>query len=470
MRKPLALLVAATGAACLTGCARFESRPLSAVETAARFEDRSLADPGLRVYLEKQLGHPLPSWPLNKWDYPTLTLVAFYFSPDLQVALAQANVADAAGKTAAGRPNPTVSVQPGYDFNPAAGANPWIPLGTLDVPIETAGKRGYRMATASHLSQAARLRVLGVAWQVRSALGAGLLEYASTRQRAELLGKQLALQERVLQLLQERFEAGAVARSELTPMRLTMARTSSDLAEAARQAAAARVRVAESLGLPARAIEKADLDFPLDVDAEAGKELTSVEARQQALLGRSDILASLADYAASQTALQLEIAKQYPDLHLGNIYQFDQGEHKWNIGLTFDLPILNRNQGPIEEAKAKREEAAARFLALQSSVISMIDLALATRTASLDQLTRQEQLTRLARESLTSSQALFDAGALDNLDLSNAQVEASAAQLSYLEAQVRARQAVAQLEEAIQRPLLGWPDFMGGQARAQHQP
>ena len=41
-----------------------------------------------------------------------------------------------------------------------------------------------------------------------------------------------------------------------------------------------------------------------------------------------------------------------PDVHLNPGYQFDQGDNKWSIGLTFDLPILNQNQGPIAEAKA----------------------------------------------------------------------------------------------------------------------
>ena len=59
---------------------------------------------------------------------------------------------------------------------------------------------------------------------------------------------------------------------------------------------------------------------------------------------------ALADYAASQSALQLEIAKQYPDLHLGPGYELDQTDNKWSLGISLDLPILNHNQGPVAEA------------------------------------------------------------------------------------------------------------------------
>src|SRR5205085_2292763 len=92
--------------------------------------------------------------------------------------------------------------------------------------------------------------------------------------------------------------------------------------------------------------------------------------RRELLLTRPDILASLAEYAASQSALQLEIAKQYPDIHLSPGYEFDQGDNKWSLGVGITLPIFNRNQGAIREAIAKRSEAAANFATLQAHAIN----------------------------------------------------------------------------------------------------
>ena len=56
-------------------------------------------------------------------------------------------------------------------------------------------------------------------------------------------------------------------------------------------------------------------------------------------MGRADIRAAIADYEASQSALQLELAKQYPDVHLNPGFQWDQGESKWQLGLTVDRRI-----------------------------------------------------------------------------------------------------------------------------------
>ena len=87
------------------------------------------------------------------------------------------------------------------------------------------------------------------------------------------------------------------------------------------------------------------------------RDLTEPEVRRQALLNRADVRGALAEYAASQSALQLEIANQYPDVHLGPGYGWNTGnagDNEWTLGVTLDLPVLNHNQGPVAEAKAKR--------------------------------------------------------------------------------------------------------------------
>ncbi len=451
-------VAAGLAALALTGCARFEPRPLAPAQTAADLDQRRLDSPALKAFLEENLKRPLPEWPPAQWDEPMLTLAAFYFHPSLDVARAQWAVAQAGIKTAAARPNPTLTVGPGGSLNPI-GTTPWEPFANLSIPLETAGKRGYRMAQASHLSEAARLNIASAAWRVLSNLRLSLLDYAAARQRAAVLQGQLHLQEQIVGLLEDRLRVGAVARMDLTVSRLALTRAEADDADAARQAAEGRVRVAEALGLPLKGIEGAEFSFPLAVVPEAGGDLTSAEARRRALLGRADILSALAEYAASQSALQLELAKQYPDVRLNPGYMFDEGEHKWSLGIGVDLPVLNQNQGPIAEAKARREEVAARFAALQAMVIAELDGALAARAAALEQLRRQARLTELAREQLAAAEALFKAGAADKLELASAQLEAAATGLVFLDAQVKARQAIAQLEDAIQRPLGSWPSL-----------
>jgi outer membrane protein TolC len=176
--------------------------------------------------------------------------------------------------------------------------------------------------------------------------------------------------------------------------------------------------------------------------------------RREALLERADVLAALAEYAASQSALQLEIARQYPDLRIGPGYEYDQGLNKWAvIGVSIELPVLNRNQGPIGEAEARRTEVAARFTALQASVIDEIDRALANRAAAQKALDRAEALFEAERRRHRSTTQAFEAGAVDRLALLTSDVTAIQAEQIYLDARIRVQQAVGDLEAAVQPPL-----------------
>ena len=436
----------------LSGCARFEPRPLAPADTAARLEERGLASPALRSFLEQNLRRDLAAWPSESWDFEMLTLAALYYHPSLDVARAQWAVARGGETTAAQRPNPTLNVTPGYNTTTFA-SSPWFPLTMLDMTFETAGKRGYRRARSAQLSEAARLNIATVAWQVRSNLRASLLDFLAAGKREELLARQLALQEQIVTRLDQQAQAGAIAASESALVRIALVKGKLDLAGAQSQRVEARARVAEAIGVPLRALDEVKLAFDWPKEPRAADDLTSMEVRRTALQSRADILGALAEYAAAQAALQLEIAKQYPDIHLQPGYQFDQGDNKWSLGLTVELPVFNQNQGPIAEAKARRTESAARFNALQSKVLAEIERAVEVFRLSASNSLALRALADAQTKRRESVAAQAAAGATDSLELANVRVETAAVEAVRLEAQIRLQQAFGALEDAVQRPL-----------------
>ncbi len=438
----------------LAGCADFENKPLSPKQTAAEFEGRTLAAPGLKKFLETNLHHAIAAWPPVSLDFETLTLVAFYYHPSLDVARADWAAASAGVHTANEVPNPTAGVSLLHEPVPDAPA-PWIPALMFDIPIETAGKRGLRTDQAKHLSESARLNIASAAWQVRSRVRSTLLDFVSGRQRVECLQHQVELQQNITRRFESQLQAGAVARMEVTNARIALTRARADLADAQRQSAATRVNVAEALGLPATALDGVSLTFDL-ARLEDSHRLTSSQARETALLRRPDILGALAEYAASQSALQLEVAKQYPDIHLTPGYSWNAGntgDHDWLIGITSLVPMFNQHTGPIAEAAAHRDALAARFLALQARVIADIDRAMATLRACENNVTVLGQLAAERETRRRSMEAQFKAGAVDRLEVLNATLELAAARLAQLDAQAQAQQAFGALEDALQSPL-----------------
>ena len=437
----------------LAGCARFQSQPISPAQTATRLDSRTLDNPDLKRFLQRNLHREWTNWPASSWDFDMLTLAAFYYHPSLEVARADWRVAAGGIKTAGEWLNPTATWS--LIHEPVPGANPWIPGLVLDLPIETAGKRRIRTDQARHLSESARFNVATAAWQVRSQVRASVLDFVAARERVELLQHQAVLRQDFVARLQQELQAGAISSVELNAARLALIRSRADLTDAQRLLAEARPQLAGALGLQASTLEGVDVRFDFTPPATA-EALTASQARRVALLGRADILGALADYAAAQSALQLEVAKQWPDIHLAPGYYWNAGsagENDWQIGATVELPLLNQHKGAIAEATARREASAARFLALQSKVMTDIDIAVASFRAGQANLAAiQELATAQAAQERTIKEQL-QAGAVDRLELLTADVELNAADLTRLDAQVKLQQALGALEEAVQRPL-----------------
>ena len=332
------------------GCVRFQPQPLSPDQTMAEFNARSLTNARLEAFLETN--HVSSSPAERSWDLNALTLVAYYYHPDLPVTRAQLAGTEAAQRTAGERPNPSVTVTPGFDPSIPGNPSPWVVPLTFDVPIETAGKRGRRIAQARHLSEAARWNLVGTAWQIRSRVRSSLVNLYAAGQTRFLLAEQEAAQSNVVRLLEGQLAAGGVAAVEVTQRRIAMNTTRLARQEAFRQYQQTRTQLASALGLPPHALDGAQFSFR-GLDGFPG-EVSASEVRRQALSNRADVRASLAAYAASQSALQLEIAKQYPDVRLGPGFIWNAGsagDSEWQLGLTVTLPILNQNQAPLARRK-----------------------------------------------------------------------------------------------------------------------
>jgi cobalt-zinc-cadmium efflux system outer membrane protein len=436
----------------LMGCASYQPKPIVSSDAMAAFEARTFDSPSLKNFIQKNSEDKTRIWPLTAWDLNLLTLAALYYSPDLDVARAQWGVVKAGGATAEMIPNPGLGLvtQPA---NTVSGISSW-PLGwNLDIPIEIAGKRGYRIKQSKQFSQAALFNLYGSAWRVRSRLKAALIELYQAQENGTWLKKQEASRSEMATLLERRFAEGAISFPETTQARITLAQSRLALQEAQKRQELALAQLAAAIGLPASSLKGVNLSFTGLTDVPRQENLPSSEARRQALLNRTDIRAALAEYEASQTALQLEIAKQYPDIHLGPAYLWDQGVRKWQVGVSFSLPIFNRNEGPIAEAEARREEAAAKFDALQARAINEVDSAWVSYQASTQQLTMADVLLQAQQKHQRSIVAEFNIGESDRLALSGGQLELIIAEQARLDAQVKVMQSLGLLEDAIQRPL-----------------
>ncbi|HNY28289.1 MAG TPA: TolC family protein [Candidatus Sumerlaeota bacterium] len=439
------LLVLATA-----GCARFQDRPLSASRNLEAFETRTLDREDLKTYLQATV--PVSEWPPKTWNLTELTLAAFFFNPDLDVARAQLVTSKGGEKAAGERPNPTLSVKPSFNSTTPASSSisPWILENALDIPIETAGKRGYRIAEAQELSESARLKIATAAWLVRSHVRQALLDLYTARETETQLNHQQTIQADNVRLLEQQQTAGEVSPFEVSQARIPLNATRLAVGDAQKKQAQARAQLATAIGIPLQALEGRDFSF--DAFEKIPQNLPEAQTRRLALLSRPDILAALAEYQASQSALQLEIAKQYPDLNIGPGYAYDQSENKWALGISLTLPVFNQNQGAIATAEGRRAEAEARFNALQTSVTGQIEQAETNFQSSLKKLKTAQSLTEELKKKAENTRKQFEAGEILKLEVATADLEVSTNVLAELSARIEVLQALGQIEDALQQP------------------
>lgn len=454
-RAAVIIRLLALGAGALCGCAVYHPAPLEPARLLQQFEDRSLSNPGLCAYLKTNLGERLSSCP-QEWDLATLTLVGFYYSPDITVAGARFEQARAAVITASARPNPTLSIGPQYSTRAIPSVVPWgIGMFHLDVLIETAGKRGYRIAAAERQAEAAQFQLGESAWKVRAGIRKAFLDYLIAIREESLSAEEVEALGQTAVLMSQRVTAGEASQPELSFAESVLQQARVRAAQAAARVPEARNALGVALGVPVEALQGVRLSW---AGLERPPEQTSLSPRtiqRLALMNRIDLRSQLAQYAAADETLKLEIAKQYPDITIGSGYAWDGGDNIFELGPSIVLPVFSQNQGPIAEAQTRRKELRAQFLALQENIIGQARGALERYRGALRALDAARQAESFQSRRLEQTQRAFSVGEVDALFLSQNRLQELATRDALLTTLGNAQGALGVLEDSVQRPLDG---------------
>ena len=435
----------------ITGCYHYKAQPLLPPVLEHQYRSRSLIDAGLREFMDAQpVGKPA-SWPLSELNLETLTNVAFYFHPDLDAARARIATAESAVITASMKPNPTVNGSAGYTD---AGPAPFVLRFGLDWPIETAGKRGYRTERANHLTEAARISLGETAWQVRSRVRNALLEHLLALRELALLRREIAIRREAVGIYEKRLAVGEASRPEVDTSRTALTLLQVSMQRAIGAEKEMRAALEASVGLAPGVLEGVGIAWS-SLDQPPAEERVPIRNVQRAgLLNRLDIQRLLAEYAASESALQLEAARQYPDIRIAPGYSFGDGNNSYFVGPAFVLPLRDRGKGTIAEAEARRADIAARFLAQQATAIDQMERALIRYRAAWAELRDADSLVKnLLEDREPRMQRQLQAGEADRLALVSVRVDGVVAGRTRLSALRAAQSALGALEDAVQFPL-----------------
>ena len=358
----------------------------------------------------------------------------------------------AAKITAGQRPNPTASVTPTLDYT---FTSPWALAFGLSVPIETADKRELRIQTAQKQAKSGEYKIIGAAWTVRNRLVNALIDYYAATESKALYQQQVALQKPIVDIFEQRLSTGQMLTPNASQTFITYRQTVLAEKNADKQQAEAFASIASAIGVSTEALRNIHIDTSTIAAIRKQDDMVSDVAREDILKHHSQLMAALADYQAAHSALQLEIAKQTPDINLGPGYEWSKDGSIYTLGLSVTLPVFNNNEGPIAEAEAKRQEAAKRFNALQVDVIGKIELAQASYKASRATLKTADQLVEAQKIKSGQLNSQLGTGEASKLPSLLAQSEITTAAIARLDAMVQLLKAKAALETALEQPLFG---------------
>ncbi len=362
------------------------------------------------------------------------------------IRAAEAEVEEARGRLVAARTypyNPEIELE-GADRDGPGGSTTDRGV-TLSQQIEIAGQRGKRVARSEADQAAAARRLERRRQEVRADVERAFALALGSRDLMEVAASDLALTRNLLDFQRRRLEAGAVSQLELNLARAAAGRAERRLQEVKAERAAARTRLAEAAGLdPARP------PLPVGSLPAAPTEIAALDRLVATALARRPDLDSLRhEEERARRQLKVERSLAVPDLRLGAFGSREEGDDIAGIGLSLAIPLFNRNQGGIVEARSALDRTGAETRKAELAVRQEVTEArarLEAATAAVGALS--ELVVGTLEESLDLLQRSMEAGKVGAVDVLVLRRELIEGQREYVEAAVEAWVARVDLELA----------------------
>lgn len=437
----------------LAACASYQPAPLDPAASAQRFNSRRLDSPEVRAHIIELLPQTAADpWPPPAWDRAELLAAALLLNPKLAVARAQVEAAIAHETTAGQTPNPELTLQSEYARDEP---HPWLYGFSLDLLLRSPTRRQLDVDLARFETSAARWQLMDSAWAVRRSLVAASSDRQAAMQRLMLLDRLAAAQDRLIAFEQQRVAAGEDAADELLTASQARIEIEQQRAQARSDAAAALAALAAAIGVAPAALDEVALTWADWGGPQPASPAMLQSSSEQALRARSDLAAAIDDYAAAETRLHQAVVRQYPQFQLSPGYYWDHGIAKFPFDVGFTLPLFNRSEGEIAEARAARELAAQRMLALQAEIIGNIAAAERGERVALASVEAAERGLDAARRQRDNSALSLRLGGIAATEDTAAEILALRSELEVVQMRAQLQAARNTLEDALHAPLSG---------------
>ncbi|MCS7303257.1 MAG: TolC family protein [Candidatus Kapabacteria bacterium] len=166
---------------------------------------------------------------------------------------------------------------------------------------------------------------------------------------------------------------------------------------------------------------------------------------ERALLHRADYRLAVATVLAAEANVQLQDALGIPNPDVGIIATQQQNVPFVGVGITYPLPLVNRNQGERQKARIAVEQARADQQRLRAQIVAEVTVAYEQYQTARAALTQAQTVLAKAGDVLSTIQLAYLKGATLIVDLLDAQRSWYETQRSYYDALADYGRAAIQL-------------------------
>jgi outer membrane protein TolC len=430
--------LAAVAAAAACACATYRARPLDLASHRASWEARTPVG-GRFEPLQAPEGDSRPATDgafdlRNGLSLGEGEATAMMYNASLRVARMRAAETSAAARHAGRWEDPVFGFE--GERIVSGVADPWVLGASLAMTLPFSGRLDAEKREACAAERAAIAGVIADEWALRMRVRAVWLKWSfealrteTTRRLLESLGGILATASRLEQ-------AGELSRIEARLLRAEEASRKIELAAGESRVRDLELELRSLLGLvptaPVRFVPVTDLGPRPPVDVTRNPRMLALRAA----------------YAVAEESLRREIRKQYPDLTIAPGAKTDEGDERVTLGLDLPLPLWNRNQKAIAEARARRETARVEYeTAYEGLVANVASADLALETAAAERAEIESTLVPMLDEQARDVQRVVDLGQVNTLVMLDTLVRQHDASWKRIDARLREALATIELQE-----------------------
>ncbi len=414
----------------------------AAARTAAFLARRAVAGAGLAAFIAliqpPAIAAPLqePAAPLS---LPQALQLALESNPTLAAARREVDATEALILQGSLRPNPEFVFEADD-----AGRVGRTGSAKIDVPVETANKRGARIDAAERTRDVAVIELVSRELRLRTTVSAAFFEVLAAQELLAVAQDGVNLARRATDIATKRVTAGKVSPVEETKARVAEAGARVALTQAESALRNARRRLSSLWGNPMPVFTAAD------GAVDRLPELPATETLEERLRVSPLIQRAERELERRKSLVGVEQSRTVPDFALSvGMKRREDGVSRDQllVGVSVPLPISNRNQGNLLEALRREDKAREELLATRISLATDAYQALERVSA------RRQEAELLRSDVLPGAKSAYDAatigfenGKFSFLEVLDAQRTLFAAKAQYLNALSAYHAALAELE------------------------